>query len=454
MLSMKARLEARKVYGLGIPLIISQVAIVGMSTTDTIMAGWYGTNDLAGVAVATGLWFPLLVLLIGIISGVAPFFAQGYGGRNHLEIARVFEQGVWLTLGLSAIVCAILLIGIPYVELLGEAPSVTNISSGYLSAIVFGVPGLALSILGRCLCEAHGNTRTPMLINLVAFVVNILLDYVFVFGFGDWEGFGGIGCGWATATIYWLTAIALLRHVAKSRRYQKVIKEASICRPDFQRQKDIIKVGLPSSIGTTAEVSFFAMVAVMLVPYGADTVAAHQIAMNVASIIFMIPLGTSMAIGIRAAHLIGEGNYHHARFSSFLTVKLAAATAVVTAIATLLFKDTITTWYTSDVEVIRIASTLLIYSAIFQFIDSIQVICAGALRGYKDTRIPMLMQIFSYWCAGFFVSWSLSIGAITGTDWGAEGYWMGFVAGLSVAGLLLLQRLNRVTKRAKTIHAN
>ena len=443
----KAITEGKRLFHLGIPLIISQVALIGMSVTDTFMAGQYGTDDLAGIAVAAGLWHPLLVLLLGVLAGVSPFMAQAFGASDWRLLGRKLIQGCWLGIFSSVIIIAMIFWVLPQLFDFSEAPEVDRVADGYLFAIAFGVPGLAFATVLRCFCEANGHTKAPMIVNVLAFFANIVLDYVLVFGIGDSEGFGGIGCGIATASIYWLTGIGLLVHLRFSKSYNHIWATLKVEGPHRQTIYDIVKVGLPSSIGFCAEVSFFAVVAILLVPFGSDTVAAHQIALNMASMIFMIPYGMSMAICIRVGHLIGQGDLDQARYASFLTIAISCSIAVLTATATLLFKDGIVELYTSDPTVLTIARNLLFFSAAFQIIDAVQIISVGALRGYKDTRIPMVIQILSYWGVGFTVSWSLSLGNITGTSWEASGFWMGFVAGLIAAGLLLIARLNRVSKK-------
>jgi len=439
--------ESKRLFKLGIPLIVSQIAIVGMSVTDTLMAGRFATDDLAAVAVATGLWYPLLVLLIGIISGVSPMMAQRYGKGNFNKLGEALLQSSWLAILLGALTAGIIFIALPAISLLDTTDSIKRISSGYLSAIGFGVIGLALATVFRFFCEANGNTKTPMIINIAAFLINIVLDYVFVFGKLGMPALGGVGCGYATALIYWITALFLMLHALRAKRYSASVKTIELAPPNKAEISEIVRIGLPASIGICAEVAFFGIVAVLLTPFGGDMVAAHQIALNVSSVIFMIPLGMSMAIAIRVGHLIGQGDAEHARFSAFLTIALTCSLAVITAILTVLLRGPIIALYTDDSTVFSIAYNLIILSAIFQFIDAIQVVSAAALRGYKDTKIPMVIQVFSYWCVGFTFSWSLSLGNITGSSWEAEGFWVGFVAGLTAAGILLLARLNRVSRK-------
>ncbi len=439
--------ESKRIFKLGIPLIISQIALIGMSVTDTLMAGRYGTEDLAAIAVATGLWYPGLVLLLGILSGASPLMSQAFGAENWSRLGRKLLQALWLSVISGIITFALILMALPYLDLLDSPQSVQTISNGYLTAIAFGAPGLAIATVFRSYCEANGNTKTPMIINIAAFLLNILLDYVLVFGHGDVPAMGGVGCGYATAIIYWFTALILAMHVVKAKRYKKALDTIIFTGPKAEVQKEIIRIGLPSSIGVCAEVTFFALVAILLIPFGSDIVAAHQIALNVSSVIFMVPLGMSMAIAIRVGHLLGQEDYDYARFSAFLTIGITCSLAVITAILTVIFRDRIVGLYTHDPLVFNTAYGLLLFSAIFQFIDAIQIVSVGALRGYKDTRVPMIIQIFSYWCVGFVVSWSLSIGNLTGESWQASGFWMGFVAGLSAAGILLLARLNKVSRK-------
>lgn len=432
---------------LGIPLVISQIALTGMAVTDTIMAGQAGTNDLAGIAIAAGLWNPILMLLIGVLNGATPIMAQYFGSENWEKLTYKTFQALWLAVGSSIIVMAAVFLALPFLNLIDMSDAVRPIAYHYLLIITLGAPGVAIAQVLRSFCEANSQTKATMAVNISAFLINIVLDYIFVFGkFGAPE-LGGVGCGWATAILYWYTAIALSIHIAVSRRYNKYRPYFRIPKPDWKSIKAILNIGVPSSIGVCAEVSFFAVVALFLAPFGADVVSSHQIALNVSSVIFMIPLGMSMAIAIRSGQLLGQGNYVRARISAFTAISMTTSFAIITASITFLLRDPIVRFYSSDINVLEIARNLLIYNAIFQIIDATQIVSAGALRGYKDTKVPMIIQLISYWVVGFFVSYTLSLHPPMDESMGAAGFWLGFVAALSSAGILLFTRLTKVSKR-------
>ncbi|MEE8057104.1 MAG: MATE family efflux transporter [Pseudomonadales bacterium] len=440
--------NAANVLHLGVPLMVGQVALVGMGVTDTIMAGQASVNDLAGLAIGNGIWLPISMFLIGLIWAISPTVAQLYGAKRYSEIGFQFQQGLWMALGMSLVICLLMVLSLHYMDHLPIHPTVAQISQDYLMAIVFGIPGMALFVMLRSTCEGMGSTRPTMLITLCACLLNIPLDYAMVFGVWGFPALGGVGCGWATSLLYWAMFCGFLIYTRAAPSLAKSHLYRNFALPHWQSIQSLLQLGLPISLGVTAEVAFFSLIALFLAPLGALTIGAHQIALNVGTLIFMIPMGMSHATGILAAQHLGTRDAEQARFIAWSGVACAALIAGGTAIITFSCRELIVALYTQDQIVVTMASNLLCFVALYQVLDAIQVVAWGSLRGYKDTRMPMLMQLFVYWCICFPLSYSLAYTTFWGKAFGLYGFWIGIGIALSLTALLFCARLNRISHRA------
>ena len=286
-----------------------------------------------------------------------------------------------------------------------------------------------------------------MIISILGLLINIPANYIFIYGEFGMPALGGAGCGIATAIVYWVMFFGMLAYAY----YSKHLKHAPLFKkfywPDWSEMKVIMALGMPIAFSLLFEVSLFAVVAIILAPFGANVVASHQIAINFSGLVFMVPLSLAMAVTIKVGFEVGNKNLENAKELCRYSVILGLIIAVATAALTLLFSTQIAAIYTTDIEVLELAASLMFLAALFQFSDAIQVISAGALRGYKDTKSILYITFFSYWIVG------LSFGLILGlTDWivpatGPYGFWVGFISGLTVAAVLLAWRLKIVQQR-------
>ena len=260
---------------------------------------------------------------------------------------------------------------------------------------------------------------------------------------------GGAGCGLSTALVYWSMFVSMLVYCF----YSKVLKQASLFNhfywPVLAEIKAILALGIPIALSLLFEVSLFAIVAIILVPFGAQVVASHQVALNFTSLVFMVPLSIAMAATIKVGFAVGNKNFQQARDYTLYSIILGLALACITALITVIFKTQIAAIYSNEAPVIELAASLMLLATIYQFSDTIQVVSAGALRGYKDTKSILYITFVSYWLIG------LSIGLILGiTDWivpkmGPYGFWIGFIVGLTTAAILLAWRLSIIQNRFK-----
>jgi MATE family multidrug resistance protein len=294
----------------------------------------------------------------------------------------------------------------------------------------------------RFTTEGIGVTKPIMYISIFAIVCNVFLNWVFIFGNLGAPELGAVGCGLASAITMWLIAIIMVVYMASAKRYRPMGVFSRLAPPRLKVLREIFSLGLPIAVTITAEAGLFNAVSILMGTLGAAITAAHQIAINFASTMFMIPLALSSAITIRVAHELGAGQLKRARYAGGIGIFVCGAFMACAAIFLLVFSDSIVTMYTTNEAVKDIAISLLLMAAIFQVGDGVQIGAAGALRGYKDTRVPMIINTFSYWVLAFPLAYLAAVTFKLPPNY----IWGGFVIGLSVAAILLTWRYNKLSR--------
>ena len=325
---------------------------------------------------------------------------------------------------------------------IGIDPEFRDLTVGYVLAIIPGAPAIFVFLALRFTTEGIGLTRPIMYASIFSLVCNVFLNYVFMFGHFGAPALGAVGCGLASAITMWLIMGTLAVYVLLSPRYRplKIFVRVAPLRPGLLRE--ILVLGVPIAITITAEAGLFNAVSILMGTRGAAIAAAHQIAINFAATMFMVPLALSSAITVRVGHALGAGNATAARFSGALGILICAGFMACSATFLLIFRDSVVGLYTNDVSVTSIAISLLLMAAIFQVADGVQIGAAGALRGYKDTRVPMVINTFAYWVLAFPLAYLAAV-----TYKAPPSYvWGGFVLGLTVAAALLSWRYAAVSR--------
>jgi len=414
--------------------------------TDTVMAGRISPLDLGAIAVGSNLWILPFLFCLGLLMAISSMVSHYYGARRYGAIKDLMRQALGLALALS-IICVIAARGLTgLLHLLQLDADITQVASDYVRAVSWGLPAVIGYLVLRFLSEGIGYTKPMMLIQLAGLVLNALLNYILMFGKLGIPAMGAVGAGWATAIVMWLNLILLLLYIMTHRRFG-IIWQSKAEPRDWNRIFETIKLGLPIAIGLTAEVSLFAAVSLLMGRIGVLEVAAHQVAINFASMAFMIPLGIGAATTIRVGHALGEGRQGLVRFRGLTGISLAVACTLLTASIMLLLPEAIVAIYTEDAQVKTIAVSLLFMAAVFQLSDGIQIAANGALRGMKDTFHPMLITLVVYWLFGLPLSWYLGFTR----GFGPQGLWMGLVASLTLAAIWLVWRflhLNRLLAKS------
>lgn len=435
--------DIKKLLSVMIPILVAQVSTAGVTFINTTMAGHAGADDLAGVSVGAGLFYPLLASIIGLLMAGTPLMAQLIGRKERESLSFIVRSGMVIGLSVWALFTAAYFFFIDdLLASLALEAAVEHIARYYLMTMIGVVFFLALMIPLRCLTDTAGSTSISMKLFLLAPVINGIFNYLFIYGHGGMPALGGIGAGLATMMTYGFLLGLFLLVVMKS----KDLGGRQIFASLALRSKDLreyLVVGVPSGLSIFMEMSLFSLIIVFLSRYGTDALAAYQIADNFASLVYMLPVSCSMALTILIATAVGAGDMTLARRYKKAGFVVAMAGAMMTASFTVLCRNSIGSVYTDDAAVALIAGQFLIYSAGWQLFDAISTPIQGILRGLKDTRISFVLMVLAYWGGCFPMSLFLD----SHTALGADSFWLGLDFGVGCSAFLMVLRLLYVERK-------
>ena len=435
--------DIKKLLSVMIPILVAQVSTAGVTFINTTMAGHAGADDLAGVSVGAGLFYPLLASIIGLLMAGTPLMAQLIGRKERESLPFIVRSGMVIGLSVWALFTAAYFFFIDdLLASLALEAAVEHIARYYLMTMIGVVFFLSLMIPLRCLTDTAGSTSISMKLFLMAPVINGIFNYLFIYGHGGMPALGGIGAGLATMMTYGFLLGLFLLVVMKS----KDLGGRQIFASLALRSKDLreyLVVGVPSGLSIFMEMSLFSLIIVFLSRYGTDALAAYQIADNFASLVYMLPVSCSMALTILIATAVGAGDMTLARRYKKAGFVVAMAGAMMTASFTVLFRNSIGSVYTDDAAVALIAGQFLIYSAGWQLFDAISTPIQGILRGLKDTRISFILMVLAYWGGCFPMSLFLD----SHTGLGADSFWLGLDFGVGCSAFLMILRLLYVERK-------
>ena len=439
--------ELKQLLKIGIPIYGSQISYMGMGVTDTIVAGRASALDLSGLAIGNALSMPFYFLLGGCLFAVTPIVAQLFGARKYEEIGQKVREILWVSLALGFIGFILyrnLSFFIPFFDI---EENIAQISDGYLKAMSFGFIANMLFTCLRCYSEGMGLTLPVFWVAFIGMVLNIPLDIIFVYGYFGIPPMGGVGCGIATSINVVIGVIVLVLVIIKKKEYRptKIFSKFSL--PNWDTTKEALKLGLPIGFGVFVELSMFSGAALILGSLGATVISGHTVAINIVSVLFILPLSFGLAAATRIGNLVGEKKLHQAKYASSIAIFICFAGAILNMVIILIFRDNLVSLYSSDLAVATIAMNLLLFGAIFQIPDGMQMGALGSLRGYKDTFAPMLMIILTYWFVALPVGYYLTYFGIFGDPMGPSGIWIGMITGLTIFASLIIPRLNYIASK-------
>ena len=428
--------------GIGLPIIVHNLALVGMGLTDAIMAGLLGARTLAGVAVGSSAWAPVFLFTLGLLMAQSPTAAHLFGAGKHRDIGRYVRQMAWISQAVGWGGFLLLRHLQPFLQAIHIQPEIVPVADGYLKAVAWGLPGLCFYQVLRFTSEGIGRTRVMVVLAVGGLVVNGVLDYVFMYGRLGLPALGATGTGYATAITQWLMFFGMLLYVTRRVHYRPLEVFSGFDWPEAEKLRELLFLGMPIAVSIFMESSLFSGVGLMMGTLGTDIVAAHQIALNYASFVFMVPMSIALAISVRVGHALGRRDRAEARLAGFTGIGLCLCFEVLSALSMALLPHQIVGLYTHDPAVARIAVGLLYMGAIMQLSDGLQVSAMGALRGYKDTAVPTFITVLAYWGVGFPLAWLAGIPL----HLGPQMIWAGFIGGLTVAAVLLTIRFVRLSR--------
>lgn len=440
--------EARSLLVLAIPVVIAQLSQTAMGVVDTIMAGSVSATDMAAVAVGTSIWLPAILFGHGLLLALTPTVAQLNGSGRRNQIAHQVRQGFWLAFCVSVLIMVVIYNSDHIIMRMHNIdPVLADKAVGFLHAIMWGAPGYLFFQVLRNQCEGLSKTKPGMVIGFIGLLVNIPINYIFIYGKFGAPALGGVGCGVATGTVYWVMFLMMRWYVTRARSQQDIKLEKGFAAPDWQVMKRLGGLGLPVALALFFEVTLFAVVALLVSPLGIVAVAGHQIALNFSSLMFMLPMSLSVAATIRVGFRLGQGSVENARVAAYTSIAVGLMLACVTAIFTVVFREHIALLYNKTPEVVVMASHLMLLAALYQLSDAIQVIGSGVLRGYKDTRSIFFITFTAYWLLGLPTGYVLGLTDYIVPAMGPSGFWIGFVIGLTSAAILMALRIRWLQKQ-------
>ncbi|HEU0200203.1 MAG TPA: MATE family efflux transporter [Burkholderiaceae bacterium] len=430
------------------PILVAQLAVMGLGVIDTVMAGRLSAHDLAAVAVGSSVYATFYVTFIGVLQALTPIAGHHFGAGRHADIGHDLGQALWLAAALAAIGVALLAWPAPWLQLARPEPRVAEITTTYLQAVAFGLPPALATRAYIALNSAVSRPQVTMAIQLAALASKVPLNLVFMYGAGPIPAFGGAGCGMATALIGWLTLL-LSWLVWRLDPYFVRFRSGRHTGPRWARQRELLKLGLPSGGSLLIEVSSFTLIAILVARLGAATVAGHQIAANLIAVLFMVPLSIGVAASVLVAQSLGARAPHLAQRAARVGYGTAAALALIGTTTVFVLREQIVAAYTVDATVASVAFSLIGLACIFHIFDAMQGVAGFILRGYKVAFIPMLIHGAALWGIGLAGGYRLAFHPPAGWPYsGAQSFWIAAVVGLVVAAAGL-SWLAHATARAR-----
>lgn len=428
--------------------MLGQLAVVGMTVTDIYMAGQVSADSLAALQLGGSIWAMISLLVIGIMIGNSPIIGNYWGAGQPDRVRFQFQQGLWLALPMSIAVCCAILLGIQLLERLDISPEVFRIARGYLLPYLITGFMFPAFFAFRSSFEGVGDTRPVMIFNAIAFFLNGILDYILVFGKLGLPAMGGIGAAWATTVVMTFLLFAMAAYGRYAGNMKRLRLYQQFAAPSAAAIVGILRLGIPIALMIAAEIGFFAIIPMMIAHLGANVLGAHAITNNLDSLAYMIPLGLGQALTIKVSHSMGRGEPLEARQICLTGFKLIFVFALILGSLKILLRHDFAQLFSPEPEVQIIAASLFFFSAALGCFDSMQMASSGALRGYKDAKVPLIIQIIAFWVIAFPIAYSLALTDLWGEPIGVYGFWIGLVIAACLASLMMLYRWNVVSKSA------
>lgn len=444
--------DARATLSLALPLAATQLLEISLNTTDVIMVGWLGPQALAAVALGSGIQMIALMLCIGVAIAVSALVSQARGGRlRHLTETRLsVRHGLWAVTVVGLPMAALLWNTAPVLLWLGQDPEVVPTAQGYVRAAVFGAVTAGWFTVMRSFLAAQERPRPGLVAMALAFFLNAGLNWVLIFGNFGFPALGAVGAGIASTISNLASFLFLVGFVVVDRKVRRFHVLGHFWRLDVARLARVLKLGLPIGLTLILELALFTGAALIVGRIGTEALAAHQIALQVGAVTFMVTIGISQATTVRVGYAYGAADRDGVRRAGQVGFALAVLFMSMTALTMALFNTTIVRLFLDESDpavrdVARLAAHLLLFAAMFQIVDGVQVVGQGILRGLNDTRFALGIASIGYWLVG------LPASAVLSGPFGVEGVWIGFVIGLTAVASLCVARFLVLTRDRRVV---
>lgn len=437
--SLTYRAHASAILKLGLPLILSNMAQFAIHMTDTVMLGWYDVTALAAGTIASTLFFSIFILGAGFGQAVTPLVASAVEADDEVQARRVTRMGLWLSIIYGLIVAVPFFWAKDILIAIGQDPAVAAMAHIYLQIIIWQmVPALMVMTL-KSFLAALEHTAVILWSTLGTALLNVLLNYVLIFGNWGAPELGIRGAAIASLSVTIVTVLWLAIYILRTLPQFELFR--NFWRPDSEIMARVFRLGWPIGLTSLAESGLFGATAIMMGWIGPIPLAAHGIALQLAGLTFVIHIGLSQAATVRAGRAVGRGDLPHLRRGGVAAIAMSILVALCTSALFLTAPELLISLFIDPQEperarLLQVGASLVMIAALFQLVDASQVLALGLLRGVQDTTVPMLMATISYWVVGLPVSYVLGFWF----GFGAVGLWFGLVIGLALAAMLLMWR--------------
>ncbi len=441
------RNEARALFAIAWPTTVAQLAQIGTGVVDTIMAGRYGAEELAAVAIGYNIWLPLFLFELGMLMATSVIVAQAFGAGRLAEIRASLPQGIWLALMLGAVIAPACYSAAPVLDLLDLEGGTRDKSLAYLQAVAWGLPASALFQSLRCHNQGLGLMKPYMVASLIGFLANIPLNYALMFGKWGAPELGAAGCGIATAICMWLGVLLIGIYSVVVPGIRQYLPAPRLVRPNWPMLKTIALLGLPMGLSFFLEMGVISTIGLMIATLGNSAMAAHQIAINLWDVVYMPLAAVGSAMCTRVGHGIGSGQMGAVQVSIRTGMVAVLCVALCATLLLLSLPGPLVSIYTSDLDIHGIAVSLIRLAALFIIIDSLQIGGSFCLRAFRDTRFPFIVTCLCYWCLSVPLAWWLGPGSVSDPARGATAVWGSLISGICLAMLLVMWRLRATLRK-------
>ncbi len=450
--SSPVRTEIATLWKLSWPMLVGQLATVGMGVADVAMTGHVSADELAAVSLGTSVWSIVLVTVMGTMMSINTVVAHEIGAGRYDKIPHSVRQSLWKGLIVGLVACLLANLCTLLFDHIGLGQAVADRASLFLHVISIGMPAFACYRALYGYTTSINQTKPIMVIAILGLLFNVASNWLLVFGNWGFPKLGAVGCAVSTAVGMWLMLFAMVAWTKLSSAYRMTYPFTQWEGPDWAELRNMFRLGLPIGVTYFAEVSAFGLISLLVARFGVVQVSAHQIALNFASLVFMVPLSFGIGLLTRVGQAMGEGNPQRARFVAWVGVGMSVTFGVLSAAFIAIFRWEIARAYTSDPAVQEACVHLLLFAALFQLSDATQVATASAIRGYQVTRPPMIIQLVAFWGFSLPLGYILGIapswfGLAPAAPMETTGFWIGLVLGLTIAAVLLTWSFDRLSRQ-------